>query len=97
MTRTRRRQSNPDTGLGILPLVLAAVPAVASAVPSIVKLFDKNKKPAGPSPAEIQAMIEAERAQILAEQRRNLLMVAGGIAVLGVVGMIVVSRRSSNR
>lgn len=93
-TPTGRERVVADGGMGFLPLLLAAVPAVASAVPSIVSLFKKDKG-RDPSQAEIQALVaqlEAQRRQ--AEEERKQLLLLGGLGLLGVLLISVgVSRR----
>lgn len=93
-TPTGRERVVADGGMGFLPLLLAAVPAVASAVPGIVSLFKKDKG-RDPSQAEIQALVaqlEAQRRQ--AEEERKQLLMLGGLGLLGVLLISVgLSRR----
>jgi len=70
-----------DHGMGFIPLIAAAIPAIASMIPSLL-----GKK--GPSAAEKAAVLQAQED---AKFRRNLIMV-GALGVVA-VGVVLYNRR----
>jgi len=87
-----------QNGMGILPLILAAIPALASAVPSVISLFDKKPK-TDPAAAAQAAAMQAEvarlqAAQAASEQRAKLALIGGAVLA---VGLLIWSRRSPAR